>query len=438
MCLFTGDNLGANSTLGYVESFSANYYCRICKEHKKVMQKQTISNPLMRRNVINYNADLTINNSTETGIKSECIFNELRSFHVVENIHVDIMHDLDEGVWKETMTCVINILIERKRFDIDTLNNLIQGFYYGPSEQRNKPPLITKDHNQRIKLAFSASEMRCFIRYFGLMVGHLIFDNDADIWKLYQTARHIIDILTAPFISITALSLLKDLIKQHHLLYLNLFDKNLMPKMHISIHYPDIIPEIGPLEPLSCIRMEAKHREGKQIAHSSTNRINLPYSITKRHQLKFCCRLLAGRGLSLKISFSSVQTVNVTEVKEFSKFCHIFSEDICSTKWNIVKWIKINNSHYENGTLVVTKWERSKNPQFGYIHTISVSKDNIVHFLLKKLTTVNFNTHFHAYEINFTDQWNYVKFQDLTIHTTTSIKITANGKRLVPFRFTLH
>lgn len=114
------------------------------------------------------------------------------------------------------MTCIINTLIQRKRFDIDTLNNLIQGFYYGSSEQHNKPPLITKDHNQRIRLAFSANEMRCFTRYFVMMVGHLISDNDADNWKLYQTVRQIIDIVTAPFISITILPLLKDLLKQHH------------------------------------------------------------------------------------------------------------------------------------------------------------------------------------------------------------------------------
>lgn len=57
--------------------------------------------------------------------------------------------------------------------------------------------------------------------------------------------------------------------------------------MHINIHYPNIIPEIDPLEPLSCIRMEAKHREGKQIAHLSASRINLPYSIAKRHQQNF-------------------------------------------------------------------------------------------------------------------------------------------------------
>jgi len=26
------------------------------------------------------------------------------------------------------------------------------------------------------------------------------------------------------------------------------------------------------------------------------------------------------------------------------------------------------NFHYENGMLVITKWERNKNHQFGYIH----------------------------------------------------------------------
>jgi len=45
---------------------------------------------------------------------------------------------------------------------------------------------------------------------------------------------------------------------------LNLSDKTLT---HLNIHYPDIISEIGSLEPLSCIRMEAKHREGKQTVY---------------------------------------------------------------------------------------------------------------------------------------------------------------------------
>lgn len=68
-----------------------------------------------------------------------------------------------------------------------------------------------------------------------------------------------------------------------------------------------------------------------------------------------------------------------------------------------------------------------------FIQSISNIFNDIVYFLFKKLTTVNFNTHFHAYEINFTDQWYYLKFQDLVVHTATNIRITANSKRLVPF-----
>ena len=63
---------------------------------------------------------------------------------------------------------------------------------------------------------------------------------------------------------------------------MDLFDKNLT-KMDLNIHYPEIIPEIGSLEPLSYIRMEAKYKGDKQIAHSSANRINLLYLVAKRH-----------------------------------------------------------------------------------------------------------------------------------------------------------
>jgi len=36
----TGDNLGINSIFGFVESFNAHYYCRICKNIKQIMQMQ--------------------------------------------------------------------------------------------------------------------------------------------------------------------------------------------------------------------------------------------------------------------------------------------------------------------------------------------------------------------------------------------------------------
>lgn len=178
------------------------------------------------------------------------------------------------------------------------------------------------------------TQMHTWVYFFFLK----IFDTDisetyvdtSDISEIYSTYN--LKAKLKELLRSSVQNLIKDLIKQHHLFYLDLFDKNLTPKMHLNIHYPDIIPEIDPLEPLSYIRMEAKHREGKQIAYLSTNRINLSYSIAKRYQLKFCCQLPAERGLSLKISFSSIQTINITEAKEFPKFRHIFFEDICSAK----------------------------------------------------------------------------------------------------------
>jgi len=46
----TGDNLEINSIFGFVESFNAHYYCRICKNIKQNMQMQCKNDVLYRRN----------------------------------------------------------------------------------------------------------------------------------------------------------------------------------------------------------------------------------------------------------------------------------------------------------------------------------------------------------------------------------------------------
>jgi len=48
---------------------------------------------------------LITDNSSDTDIKFKCIFNELKSFHIVENIHLDIMHDLNGSVETNNVLC---------------------------------------------------------------------------------------------------------------------------------------------------------------------------------------------------------------------------------------------------------------------------------------------------------------------------------------------
>lgn len=43
------DNLGSNQILSFVESFSANYYCRFCTFHKTMLQEMCEENEELLR-----------------------------------------------------------------------------------------------------------------------------------------------------------------------------------------------------------------------------------------------------------------------------------------------------------------------------------------------------------------------------------------------------
>lgn len=160
LCLLFGDNVGFHSITGLVESFSANFFCRFCKQHRLVTQIQTREDPEKLRTVRGYEADVLINDYSKTGIRSECIWHVLKSFHIILNPYVNIMHDFLERVCHYVLCVVLyEIVIFHKFLFIITLNERIQFFNYGP-DSRNKPSIITLDHiKEKRKLKMNASEM---------------------------------------------------------------------------------------------------------------------------------------------------------------------------------------------------------------------------------------------------------------------------------------
>lgn len=108
--LILGDNLGLNSILGFVESFSANYFCRFCISHKIVTQKQTQLDNLNHRLKHTYENHATNN---QFGIKEYCIRNALDYFHVYHNHSVDFMHDLYKGIHRYDMARIIKLLLQQ-------------------------------------------------------------------------------------------------------------------------------------------------------------------------------------------------------------------------------------------------------------------------------------------------------------------------------------
>jgi len=104
-----------------------------------------------------------------------------------------------------------------------------------------------------------ASEMLCFVRYFGLIVGELI-PLETEIWKLYLHLREIIDICCARVLQPECATLLDNLIPEHNRLYLNFSNSLLKPKFHILTHYGRLLLQNCPISLTSSLRFEAKHK----------------------------------------------------------------------------------------------------------------------------------------------------------------------------------
>ncbi len=98
LCLLTADNLACHSLCGYVESFSANRFCQFCLIDKSSSQYIFDANNTERRTRENYAYHVQLNDASATGVKHNSCLISLQYFHVTENIGVDIMHDVLEGV----------------------------------------------------------------------------------------------------------------------------------------------------------------------------------------------------------------------------------------------------------------------------------------------------------------------------------------------------
>lgn len=92
-----GDKLGLNGILGYVESFSAHYFCKLCVMDKATAQ--TVFNEhdpkvVLRTKELNEQHYKNLQDSGESscyGIKRNSIFNELKYFNIADNVVVDVM-----------------------------------------------------------------------------------------------------------------------------------------------------------------------------------------------------------------------------------------------------------------------------------------------------------------------------------------------------------
>lgn len=420
--LILGDNLGVHKMLGFHESFNCNYFCRFCRTHKSLTTSEVVENHVHVRTIDNYNADLQ---NTQFGIKEKCIFNELENYHCIVNITCDIMHDIYEGICRYDIGHILSYYIfEKKLFTIALLNQKIKYFNI---HNENKPPPIKKIQIQKKYITLSASEMKCFIRIFGSLVGEFVPINDL-VWDLYKLLRQICEIVGQESVTPNDANLLKILIAEHNKIYIDCFGK-LKPKHHFLIHYPRIMNTIGPLATISCIRFEGKHHMFKLYAKSVVSRINITHTLALKNQLHFNYRLLSNTGFQENTELGPiVSTFTLNHYVYKDDILNCYSSDTVPANIYSMSWIKKLGVHFKVGLYAAVDFKNFC-PVFGVINDILSLNERDIFFIVQMYETVQFDEHIQSYIVTETSVRRCVNMMDLIVHQSFSLNVRSNGQK---------
>lgn len=392
----TGDNLGLHSLLGYLESFGAQYCCRFCVLEKDRFQFVfSEDNPEVVLRTTEMHALLCKKLQDDSslphvyGVKRVCLLNSLKYFNIANNFAVDIMHDILEGVAQLEVKLVLQY-IEHNFLSADDLAGRVHAFDYGYNQQRNRPPMV-KLFDGSNNLGLNAIQSWCLLRNMPLLFGDLVQRDDKH-WYLLLLLLQIVNIIFSPVLTEGMTIYLKHLITEHHQLFKKLFpEKNLLPKHHIMIHYPQCIRKVGPILHMWCMRYEAKHKFFKTQIKSFKN---ITKTLAKKHQSWMAMhwesfsqyRLTLGPGKMMELSglkggmdIASKLGVEISEL--------VYS----------VKWIKHHGTEYRPDLIICTE-VACEMPVFCKIRTIAVKDENVL-LCGTLMETLCFDDHYHAFTV---------------------------------------
>ncbi|XP_061721309.1 uncharacterized protein LOC133528103 isoform X1 [Cydia pomonella] len=429
--LILGDNLGLHSMLGLVESFSANYSCRVCKVTKTDLKKQCFEDETQLRNNDMYIADLALGNATLTGVKERCVFLDVKYFDMFQQVGVDIMHDVLEGVAKYLLSFMLLEYTRRLNlFSLSVLNDKMSSMDFGP-DSKNRPCSIEKDHLIRGTLRLSSGEMLTLLRFLGIMIGDFVPREDF-IWILYVKLRKILDIILSAKITVGTEDLLQVLIGEFNELYIKITKDSLKPKFHNMIHYHSALVKYGPISSLWSMRFEGKHRHSKMAAKASCNRVNPTLTLAMRHQLQL--NEIFHRGsLSDVLKVEPKKKVSQSATKIVQSKLHLDS----SKSLISVNWAMYSSVRYDIGCILVHSVNDDEYLyNFLIVNQIYLYDVNQLIFSGTLLDTVEFDDHYYAYHVKTPDQVVYctVFYESLLSPIPNAKSVSLYGKQYIVLR----
>ena len=260
----TGDNLGIHGLFGFVESFSARNCCRFCIIEKSEFQTvfcEDDQSVILRTKYMLAEHCHTVQTNPQLphvyGVKRSCLLNNLQYFNTADNLSVDFMHDILEGVAQLEVKLVLEYFQEN--LTAKKLTSRIESFNYGYTEKSNRPPAV-KLLDGGNDLGLNAIQSWCLLR--NMMFASVNVVAADSKYCVFSHPNNWHDHLSEAH--------------HHHQLLKRLFrTRNLLSKHHFMIHYPRCIRNIGPLLHMWCMRYESKHNFFKTQLHPSIHYLPL-------------------------------------------------------------------------------------------------------------------------------------------------------------------
>lgn len=416
IAFIAGDNLNSHMIGGFNGSFSPNvvHPCRFCMVANIEMQNMHEADALKLRTKESYDQQAFAVSqdeqlATEYGIRQRSVFIS-GSYHVINGLPPDIMHDLLEGVVPFELALILRALINQGIVDLDELNRILSSWSYGPLDKANQPVAISSNFTDCIKQ--NAGRMWCLVRLLPLMISGRIPQENLH-WQLLLGLKEIVEFAFAPELAVGQVIHLQIKIQDHISSFCELFpERRLKPKQHFLLHYAQNMHIFGPLRLCWCMRFEAKHSYFTRIMRVVNNYKNACSTLAQRHQI-YVTYLLASGSMFIdhQISFSSAVDIDINylsdsviDLIEHNNFNRAKALHQC-------KFIKVDGIQYNCGMYVVVKIGSNDSPLFGRIDCIFVQQQKYL-FLLK-LCKSEFEYHLSAHAVDSSEELSACVVDDL-------------------------
>ncbi|KAK3921458.1 Zinc finger protein ZXDC [Frankliniella fusca] len=430
-----GDNLGQHFIGGFVCSFSCEHCCRFCEiTLTEFRADPTTSKPL--RTPEEYDQSVLLAKRSWTLFRDKCLdsvsqrnqrlldnirapgskfrikrilakstFDKLKGIHhkgvkyrpspfnseklqfhcCSPSLAPCISHDLWEGSAKNMLPKILSTFVEKKWFDLDTLNRRIESFSYEGTDKADAPTRL----KSLTSLGGNATENSNLVRLLPLIIGDLIQDKDDEMWSLYLKFKVIAEYVCAPKITVKQVAYLRSLIAEYLLEVKRLLPECLYPKQHLLSHAPELIMIFGPLTKLFTLRFESYHVFFKKVANSSRNFINFTHTLARKYMCKFALDHSSNL-LEEEVLYDYYNTSPVLETEINDNMKHLIPESVFTESFRVATSVSVKGTQYNSDLYMVIDCEEGCDLKVGKIEIIFLNTSSKeVFFLLNVKPAVN-------------------------------------------------